>query len=134
MTAAIHHIEYWVPDFAAARPRWEWLLHELGWADFQDWPLGHSWKSADGGYLVIEQSAAMTEGGHDRLRPGVNHLALNAASRAAVDALTAASSAHGWALMFPDRHPFAGGTGHYAAYLCDEDGFELEIVAEDVRG
>jgi hypothetical protein len=33
--------------------------------------------------------------------------------------------------MFPDRHPHAGGERHYAAYLEDMDGFEVELVATD---
>jgi hypothetical protein len=31
--------------------------------------------------------------------------------------------------MFADRHPRAGGDQHYAAYLEDADGFEVELVA-----
>ncbi len=31
--------------------------------------------------------------------------------------------------MFADRHPYAGGAGHYAAYLENVDGFEAELVA-----
>ena len=54
---------------------------------------------------------------HDRLRPGMNHLALNAASRAEVDAVVAEAAGHGWTLMFADRHPYAGGPQHYAAFL-----------------
>jgi len=36
---------------------------------------------------------------------------------------------HGWRLLFPDRHPHAGGLDHYAAYLEDRDGYEIELVA-----
>ena len=36
---------------------------------------------------------------------------------------------HGWSLLFPDRHPFAGGPEHYAAYLKDRHGYEVELVA-----
>jgi hypothetical protein len=31
--------------------------------------------------------------------------------------------------MFPERHPYAGGGQHYAAYLENDDGFEVELVA-----
>jgi len=34
--------------------------------------------------------------------------------------------------MFGDRHPYAGGPEHYAAYLEDADGFEVEVVARSV--
>ena len=62
-------------------------------------------------------------------QPGLNHLAFSAGSRSAVDALVADADAHGWALLFGDRHPYAGGAEHYAAYLEDDDGYEVEVVA-----
>jgi hypothetical protein len=39
--------------------------------------------------------------------------------------------AHGWTLLFPDRHPYAGGPEHYAAYLVSTDDFEVELVAAE---
>jgi catechol 2,3-dioxygenase-like lactoylglutathione lyase family enzyme len=105
------------------------VLNRLGWKDGDSWPGGTTWTAADGSYLVAEQSPAMSADVHDRLRPGMNHLALNAASRAEVDAIVAEAAAHGWTLMFADRHPYAGGPQHYAAFLHNQDGYELEIVA-----
>jgi hypothetical protein len=34
-------------------------------------------------------------------------------------------------LLFADKHPYAGGPEHYAAYLAGTDGFEVELVAAD---
>ena len=34
--------------------------------------------------------------------------------------------------MFADRHPYAGGPEHYAAYLESGEGFEVELVADQV--
>lgn len=31
--------------------------------------------------------------------------------------------------MFPEKHPHAGGAEHYAAYLQNDDGFEVELVS-----
>jgi hypothetical protein len=45
--------------------------------------------------------------------------------------LAAEGPALGWTLQFPDRHPHAGGPDHYAAYLANTDGFEVELVADD---
>lgn len=73
----------------------------------------------------------MLPGGHERIRPGLNHLAFHAGLRGSVDALTAAAPANGWTLLFPDTHPYAGGPQHYAAYLTDADGYEVELVADD---
>jgi hypothetical protein len=41
-----------------------------------------------------------------------------------VDTLAIQAADHGWTLLFPDRHPHAGGPDHYAAYLENTDGFE----------
>ena len=65
-----------MPDLGRAIASWGWLLGELGYEQFQDWPDGRSWR-----------------------------------------------------LLFPDRHPHAGGPEHYAAYLEDTDGYEVELVS-----
>ena len=39
------------------------------------------------------------------------------------------TGSHGWTLLFPGSHPYAGGPDHYAAYLASTDGFEVELVA-----
>lgn len=123
----LHHVEVWVEDLALARGPWEWLLTQLGYADFQDWPAGHSWRLGDT-YIVVEQSPDVS-GPHDRRRAGVNHLAFHAGSRADVDRFAARCGDHGWTLMYGDRHPYAGGTDHYAAYLENAAGFQVELVA-----
>ena len=126
---SLHHVELWVPDLDRAVRSWGWLLGALGYDVFQDWPAGRSWRSGSV-YVVVEQSPALASAGpHDRLLPGLNHLAFHAGARSSVDALVAEAPAHGWTLMFPDRHPYAGGAAHYAAYLENSDGFEAELVA-----
>lgn len=124
----LHHVELWVADLDRAVASWGWLLTELGYAVFQDWPAGRSWRLG-GTYLVIEQSPDLSAGQHERCRPGLNHLAFQAGHQDQVDRLTEAARQHGWRLMFADRHPHAGGPEHYAAYLENEDGFEVELVA-----
>ncbi|BCY14677.1 VOC family protein [Actinoplanes sp. L3-i22] len=128
MSGALHHVELWVPDLDGMTGPWGWLLGELGWTPFQDWPGGRSWRHGNGTYLVMEQSPALSGTVHDRLAPGLNHLAFTVAGPAEVDRLTAAAPAHGWALMFADRHPYAGGPDTYAAYLEDAWGYEAELA------
>ncbi|MBC3761232.1 VOC family protein [Quadrisphaera oryzae] len=125
---ALHHVELWVPDLARALPRWSWLLGELGHVPLQAWEGGASFRLG-ATYLVLEQSPALVGERHERLRPGLNHLAFHAGRREQLDALVAASAGHGWRLLFPEQHPFAGGPDHCAAYLEDEDGYEVELVA-----
>ena len=129
---APHHIEFWVPDLARAAESWGWLLGELGYVPFQNWEGGLSWRLG-ATYIVMEQSPALSAPMHERTRPGLNHLALHAGERAALDRLVLSAPEHGWSLMFADRHPYAGGEEHYAAYLEDRDGFEIELVAAPLQ-
>jgi catechol 2,3-dioxygenase-like lactoylglutathione lyase family enzyme len=124
----LHHVELWVPDLARAVAEWGWLLGELGYAQFQDWPAGRSWRLG-ATYIVVEHSSAQVGEEHDRHRPGLNHLAFHAGDESQIDGLVANAGGHGWSLMFADRHPFAGGAEHYAGYLQNTDGFEVELVA-----
>ncbi|MEU1185168.1 VOC family protein [Streptomyces sp. NPDC005820] len=125
----LHHIELWVPDLARAVHEWGWLLGRLGYEPYQEWDRGRSWRQGTL-YVVVEESPALRAAtGHDRLRPGLNHLAFHAGSRAQVDALAREAPSHGWTPLFPDRYPHAGGPDHYAAYLENTDGFETELVA-----
>jgi catechol 2,3-dioxygenase-like lactoylglutathione lyase family enzyme len=126
----LHHVELWVPDLERGKAQWGWLLGALGYQQFQDWPDGRSWRLG-ATYLVIEQSASMSAAEHDRLRPGLNHLAFHAGPRQRVDVLAERAPTHGWTLLFADKHPYAGGEDHYAAYLANTDGYEVELVADD---
>lgn len=125
---ALHHLELWVPDLARSRRSLGWLLTRLGWQPFQEWGDGASWRRGDT-YVAVEASPDRSAADHDRLRPGLNHLALHVADPATVDELVSAATGRGWRLLFPDRHPYAGGDHQYAAYLEDPDGFEVELVA-----
>ncbi|MGF0170427.1 VOC family protein [Streptomyces sp. Marseille-Q5077] len=129
----LHHVELWVPDLGRAVTSWGWLLERLGYEPHQDWPAGRSWRAGET-YLVVEESSALRGDRHDRLRPGLNHLAFHApGGREGLDALVEEAPRHGWSLLFPDRHPYAGGPEHYAAYLENGDGFEVELVAREPR-
>ena len=128
VAGTLHHVELWVPDLERAAASFGWLLEALGHTPFQSWSDGRSWRLG-ATYLVVEQSPALTAGEHDRCRPGLNHLAFHVADPEAMDALVAEAPHHGWSLMFPDRHPHAGGAQHHAAYLENVDGFEVELVA-----
>lgn len=100
----------------------------MGYVRHQDWEAGRSWRLGPT-YLVVEQSPALTGDRHDRCAPGLNHLAFHVGDDTKVEQLAVEATGHGWTLMFADSHPFAGGDKHYAAYLENQDGFEVEIVA-----
>ena len=128
--AAIHHVELWLSGLADQLPGWQWLFEELGWTPYQDWTDGRSWRADDGSYVVIEESPDLEDAEFRRTRPGINHLALTA-PRPRIDRIIESAGRHGWSLLFPDLHPFAGGAEHYAAYLENDHGFEVELVAAD---
>lgn len=127
-TGRLHHVEIWVADLEAARASLGWLFEQLGYAPADAWAEGCTYRGA-GEYLVLESGRDVAAGRHDRLRPGLNHLAFRAGTRAEVDRLAARAQERGFSLLFADRHPFAGGRDHYAAYLETADGFEVELVA-----
>jgi catechol 2,3-dioxygenase-like lactoylglutathione lyase family enzyme len=124
---SLHHVELWVPDLTSAESSWGWLLGQLGYRLAERWNTGQSWRRGDI-YVVLEAGPDVVDAPHDRRRPGVNHLAFHAGSRADVDAIVRDAPSYGWTLLFADRHPFAGGADHYAAYLEDPAGFEVELV------
>lgn len=128
MRAALHHVELWTTDLAEAEEGWRWLLTTLGWSDGDTWTAGRTWTHPDGTYLVLEQSPDVI-GPHDRLRAGLNHLAVNCPSVDVLDLIRTQASAHGWHELFPDRYPHAGGPSHTALFLENVQGFEVEIVA-----
>lgn len=124
----LHHVELWVPDLARAIDSVGWLLEALGYQMYQNWPCGRSWVQGRT-YVVVEESPAAEGHTHNRLLPGLNHLAFHAGSPEEVEELVRLAGEHGWGLLFPERHPHAGGPDHYAAYLSNRDGFEVELVA-----
>ncbi|MEU6345936.1 VOC family protein [Streptomyces sp. NPDC046977] len=126
----LHHVEIWVPDLERAVASMGWLLEALGYTLFQSWDEGRSWRLG-ATYLVFEESPALTAVRHDRCRPGLNHLAFHVEDHHTVENLASEATRHGWSLLFPDRHPHAGGERAYAAYLENTDDFEVELVAID---
>jgi hypothetical protein len=129
MPRAIHHFDLWVQDAAVSTPEWDWLLTGCGWErDFAD-ETGGAWKHPDGTYTFLERSSDLVDEPHDRLRPGINHLALTVADKPALDALRVAAAEHGWSELYAEKYPHAGGDDHVALYLENSEGFEVEVVS-----
>jgi hypothetical protein len=130
VTRALHHLDLWVSEPGTAIAEWSWLLGELGWELGEESGSSASWCHPDGTYLFLERSPDLVDEPHDRLRPGVNHLALAVDDRPTLDRLRAESSSHDWHELFSDRYPHAGGEGHTALFLESSEGFEVEIVLD----
>jgi catechol 2,3-dioxygenase-like lactoylglutathione lyase family enzyme len=117
----VHHVELWTDDLALAEQQWGPVLTALGCEPFQHWENGRSWRSG-GSYVVVEQSPALRPGGHDRMRAGINHLALRAPGPARIAALREVARSAGWVERVD--------TGQ-ALHLIDAQGFELELVYDE---
>lgn len=124
---ALHHVELWVTDLAASEATLGRLLLRLGYAESRRWTTGVRYDL--GGTSLVLEAGPDVSGSHERTRAGLNHLAFHAGTPEELDALTQVALADGWTLLFPERHPFAGGSEHRAAYLADGSGFEVELVA-----
>ncbi|MBO9046224.1 VOC family protein [Curtobacterium flaccumfaciens pv. flaccumfaciens] len=122
----LHHVELRTADLDTAVGPWGWLLGELGYEPFQRWEHGRSWRL---GPLYVVLESAPLDGDHDRRRPGLSHLAFHAGAAETVERLWAEAPGHGWARLYEDRHPFAGGPEHHAAFLEDAERFKVELVA-----
>lgn len=129
-TPRLHHLEIWCTDLEAEKPSFSWLLGELGFTEGRTWADGIEYRAPDF-YLVLEAGGDVRDEAYDRRRTGMNHVAFAVPTRADVEAIAKAATGHGWTLMFADKHPYAGGAEHYAAYLENETGFEVEIVASE---
>jgi hypothetical protein len=126
---SLHHLEIWVPHLERAVVEWGWLLAELGYLPFQRWAKGCSWKLGSA-YIVVEQSTDLTSTTHRRTDAGMNHVAFHAGTRENVDRLRELAVEADWFELYADKYPHAGGPEHYAAFLINSDGYEVELVAE----
>jgi catechol 2,3-dioxygenase-like lactoylglutathione lyase family enzyme len=124
----LHHLELYAADLDAALPFWEWFLGELGYEEKNDWDGGRSW--INGPTYVVLVQAGNTEHPFDRDAAGLNHVAFHARSQAHVDEITdGIREREDVELLFPERHPRAG--GHYALYAEGPEGVKVEVVAPD---
>jgi len=125
----LSHIEINVADLQKSADFWGWLLGKLGYAPFQQWEKGRSWKLGETYFVIVQVEDAFKLQAYHRKRTGLNHLAFHAADRAEVDALTAELKARNVTILYADRHPYAGGKNSYAVFFEDPDRIKVELVA-----
>ncbi|KMK76531.1 VOC family protein [Alkalihalobacillus pseudalcaliphilus] len=125
----IHHIEIYVSDLDDSINFWGWFLEELGYTTFQSWESGQSWKIGDTYIVFVQAEKRFMDITYHRCRVGLNHLAFHAGSRQQVDDMTKKLEEKGINILYPDKHPFAGGEEHYAVYFEDPDRVKVELVA-----
>jgi catechol 2,3-dioxygenase-like lactoylglutathione lyase family enzyme len=137
MRGGLHHLELYVSDLERSREFWGWLLGWLGYERYQEWAQGVSWKSGDFYLVLVQTQERYLDVAYHRCRVGMNHLAFHVHSRERVDELTALLRERGVRILYEDRHPFAGGDGHYAVFFEDPDRMKVEVLAmegSEMRG
>ncbi|MFJ7755377.1 VOC family protein [Peribacillus muralis] len=125
----IHHIELYVSEMNRTIDFWGWFLEEMGYEPYQEWENGKSWRLAEMYIVFVQAKEKYLDVPYHRGRVGLNHLAFHASSRLQVDELTTKLRSRGVPVLYADKHPFAGGEGHYAVYFEDPDRMKVELVA-----
>lgn len=124
----LHHVEIYCSNLDRSKEFWLWLLKELGYHKYQEWPKGLSLRLGST-YLVFVQSVDKYKSvPFHRAQPGLNHLAFHASSKAQVDELTLKLKARGSKILYADRHPYASGPDVYAVFFEDPEGLKVEVV------
>lgn len=130
MKGTLHHIEIYVKDLNKSIAFWGWLLETLNYKEYQRWTSGISY-ILDKSYIVFVQvEDKYLEIPYHRCGAGLNHLAFYGESRAFVDEITIKLREKGIAILYEDRHPYAGGFDYYAVFFEDPDRMKVEIVAD----
>lgn len=125
----IHHIEFYVSDLETSANFWGWFLEDLGYSVFQKWKNGQSWKIEDTYIVFVQTEERFLDVAYHRCRVGLNHLAFHANSRQQVDDTVIKLKDAGINILYPEKHPFAGGENYYAVFFEDPDRIKVELVA-----
>jgi len=126
----LHHVEIYVSDLARSRAFWQWLLcEELGYKVHQEWPKGIDFIFGETYIVFIQAEEKHLDTTYNRCRTGLNHLAFHGRSKSHVDDLTAKLHERGITILYPDRHPYAGGPDYYAVFFEDPDRIKVEVTA-----
>ena len=126
----IHHIELNVTDLDKSREFYTALLPELGYAIYQDWPEGFSFKNGRSYVVFVQTAEDFLFRPYHRKAPGLNHLAFHAGTPAVIDRLAGKMRSLGVRLLYEDRYPYAGGPHHYAVFMEDPDRMKIEIAVD----
>jgi catechol 2,3-dioxygenase-like lactoylglutathione lyase family enzyme len=127
----LHHVEIYVSNLHTTTEFWDWLLTELGYARFQEWEQGISWKRRDTYLVFVQTTLEHLDVPYHRGRTGLNHLAFHARSRRQVDDITHELRRRGTTILYEDEKPNGDHGTPYAVYFEDPDRIKVELVAPD---
>jgi catechol 2,3-dioxygenase-like lactoylglutathione lyase family enzyme len=127
----IHHVDIVVSSIERSLPFYRELLGPLGWHGISEvegergetiwYLLGHE------AQIGLREAQSKGRGGYDRYKIGLHHLAIEVASRAAVDERAEWLRRNG-ALVESDPQEYTYSPGYYAVFFYDPDGMKLEIL------
>ena len=123
----LHHIELYVSDLQRSVAFWQWLLEELGYALFQSWESGCSYKKGKMYLVFVQVERKYLDIPYHRKRAGMNHLAFHGRNMATVDKMAAQLQQHGVTMLYGGA-PLVSGDS-YAVYFEDPDRIKVEITA-----
>lgn len=130
MKGTLHHIEIYVKDLNKSKEFWGWLLHELGYKEYQNWEQGISYVLEETYIVFVQVEEKFLDIPYHRCRAGLNHLAFRGGSKKFVDEVTLKLRERGVKILYENKHPYAGGPDYYAVYFEDPDRMKVEITAE----
>jgi catechol 2,3-dioxygenase-like lactoylglutathione lyase family enzyme len=129
LAGQLHHVEINVSDIDRSRQFWGWLLPVLGYSKYQEWRHGTSFRKGSAYIVFVQTDEPFLDRPYHRRGVGLNHLAFHARSAEHVDEISAELGRRGIPILYPERHPYAGGPNHYAVFFEDPDRIKIELVA-----
>jgi catechol 2,3-dioxygenase-like lactoylglutathione lyase family enzyme len=128
-TSGVHHVDLVVSSIERSLPFYRELLAPLGFHRISEveGERGETIWHLSGPGSTVGLREAQTEGGYDRYRVGLHHLAFEASSRAAVDERAEWLRSQGAEIESgPEEYAYV--PGYYAVFFYDPDGIKLELV------
>lgn len=124
----LSHVEIYVSDLPRTKDFWEWLFPQLGYAPFQSWGRGFSWKHGETYIVFVQAEQDGLRIPYNRRNVGLNHLAFMS-TKEKIDEISRRAAERGVRILYADRYPHAGGENAYAAYFEDPVRIKVEITA-----
>jgi glyoxylase I family protein len=131
---AIHHVDLVVSSIERSLPFYRELLGPLGWHGISEveGERGETiWYLSGRDSSIGLREAQSPDGDYDRYRVGLHHLAIEVASRAAVDERADWLRRNG-ALLESEPQEYAYVPGYYAVFFYDPSGIKLELVHKPI--
>lgn len=105
------YLEIYVSSLKTSYTFYNWLLPQLGFASYQNWSDGFSFRKKDFYLVFVQTQAKYLANGYNRCNVGLNHLAFSVSSRAKVDFFKKQLEQWQVTLLYPEHYPYAGGQG-----------------------